>query len=47
MIITMQNYKSQLPEKLWENFNSMAGRETGRAIIYKDSILRWANVDEY
>lgn len=47
MIITMQNYNSILPEKLHAQFRAMAGREAGRAIIYKDQVLRYANIDEY
>lgn len=47
MIITHQNYKSILPEKLHAQFRAMAGRETGRAITYKDQVLRYANIDEY
>ncbi|MEQ8580071.1 MAG: hypothetical protein RIB01_15285 [Balneola sp.] len=43
----MQNYKSILPEKLFVQFLSMAGRETGRAIIYKDQVLRFCTIDEY
>jgi hypothetical protein len=45
MIITYENYKIFLPEKLHETFCKMAGRN--RPIIYKDGILRVANIDEY
>ena len=47
MIITMQNYKSYLPEKLHAQFLAMAGRERGGAIVYKDQVLRYSNIDEY
>lgn len=47
MIITMQNYKSILPEKFWKQFIVMAGRETGWPILFKNQILRFANIDEY
>ena len=47
MIITLENYRIHLPRKLHAQFLSMAGRETGRAIIYKDQVLRFANIDEY
>ena len=46
MIITMQNYKSYLPKKLHNQFLVMAGRETGRAIIYKSQVLRYVYFDE-
>lgn len=45
MIITLLNYKSIIPEKLHDQFLSMAGREG--PIIYKGSILRYDNIDEY
>lgn len=47
MIITLLNYKSILPEKLHNQFLAMAGRERVGRIIYKDLILRYANIDEY
>jgi hypothetical protein len=47
MIITMENYKSVLPEYLHNKFISMIDRAYGRAIIYMDQILRYTNVDEY
>lgn len=47
MIITFQNFKSILPEKLHAQFLSMAGKERAGAIIYKDQVLRYANIDEY
>ncbi|MEQ9221281.1 MAG: hypothetical protein RLO17_24720 [Cyclobacteriaceae bacterium] len=47
MIITLLNYKSILPEKLHDQFLVMAGRERVGAIIYKDHVLKYANIDEY
>ena len=44
MIITFENYKLILPEKLHSQFKIMAGR--GSAIIYKDQVLRYVNIDE-
>lgn len=48
MIITWDNYKTALPYSLWEQFQTLASRlrATYSPIIYKDGIVRFANVDE-
>ena len=48
MQITWLNYKTVLPESLWQQFRSMCGssRSQFTPIIYADKKLRWANADE-
>lgn len=46
MTITFANYKTCLPESKQDIFCQMAGRETGRLIVFKDKVLRFANIDE-
>lgn len=40
MIITMSNYKSFLPKKLWDKFIFMAGLERPGYIVFVDGVLK-------
>lgn len=48
MQITWNNYRSALPENLWNAFVQLANssRAQYNPIIYKDKTLRFANIDE-
>lgn len=46
MQITYMNYKQMLPESLHDKFRLMIDRAYGRVVIFKNNILRYANVDE-